>query len=280
MWTIGDKADEVKERCSICIACVTPESIRKSRNDNPLSPDSPLKFSRALTSNNLFLVSLWSCRSKTWMCQTCHSDMVTILPDVAPENVIKASLKADEMPPEFSFGYEADKKKAAEDDAQGSSNGTGGTRPSSQPAGDKEMETKDSTATAPSSPTRTTTSSQRTAVVSPGLIAAEARALSDKTKDSSPATTPIAADPSTDLPKEQGSASTTSSPSPAAPTFRSAHYNPAQPQPTNPPTRPHQAQAQQTQQIHRVNSSPVWLDILIIGFGGVLVALVFRRFFM
>ncbi|KAG0288872.1 Ubiquitin-conjugating enzyme E2 J1 [Linnemannia gamsii] len=218
-------------------------------------------------------------KSKSWMCQTCHLDMVTILPDVAPENVIKASLKADEMPPEFSFGYEADKKKAAEDDAQGSSNGTGGIRPSSQPVGDKkmEMETKDFSATAPSSPTRTAASSPRTAAGSPGLAAAEVRAL--KTNDSSPATTtPITAPPSTDSSKEQESVSATSSPLPATSTFRSAHYNPAQPQPTNPPTRPHQAQ--QTQQIHRVNSSPIWLDILIIGFGGVLVAILFRRFFM
>ncbi|KAF9157038.1 Ubiquitin-conjugating enzyme E2 J1 [Linnemannia schmuckeri] len=154
-------------------------------------------------------------KSKTWVCQTCHSDMVTILPDVAPENVVKASLKADEMPPEFSFGYEADKKKTAEDETQGSSNGTGGNRPS-------------------------------------------------------------------DSPKDQGSASatTTSSSSPSTPTLRSAHYNPAPSQPTNSPTRPQQTQAQQTQQIHRVNSSPMWLDVLIIGFGGVLVALVLKRFLL
>jgi hypothetical protein len=211
--------------------------------------------------------------------------MVTILPDVAPENVVKASLKADEMPPKFSFGYEADKKKVEENDAQGSSNGTGGIRPSSQASNGKELETKDSSATAPSSPTTTAASSPRTAVVSPGLAAAETRALSAKTKDSSPVTTTSTPTPTTALPtgssEEQGSAlATTSSPSPAVPTLRSAHYNSAQPQPTNPPARPHQTQEQQTQQIHRVNSSPIWLDILIIGFGGVLVALVVKRFFM
>ncbi|KAF9140697.1 hypothetical protein BGX30_006135 [Mortierella sp. GBA39] len=221
-------------------------------------------------------------RSKTWVCQTCHSDMVTILPDVAPENVVKASLKADEMPPEFSFGYEADKKKAAEDDAQGSSNGTGGNSPSSQGADDKGSKTKDSSTTAPSSPTRTAASSPKTTVVSPGLSTAEVRALAAQAQDSSPATTAPSTTPlPEDLSKEQGSASaTTSLPSPAAPTFRSAHYNPAQPQPTNSPT-PQQAQGQrQTQQIHRVTSSPIWLDVLIIGFGGVLVALVLKRFLM
>ncbi|KAF9328041.1 hypothetical protein BGZ91_001177 [Linnemannia elongata] len=216
-------------------------------------------------------------KSKTWVCETCHSDMVTILPDVAPGNVVKACLKADEMPPEFSFGYEAD-KKATEDDAQGSSNGTGGNRPSSQGANDKGSKSMDSSTTAPSSPNRIAASSPRTAVVSPGLAAAEAR-----TEDSSPATTIPSTTPlPVDLSKEQGSASaTTSLPSPAAPTFRSAHYNPPQPQPTNSPTRPQQAQGQQqTQQIHRVNSSPIWLDVLIIGFGGVLVALVLKRLLM
>ncbi|KAG9063189.1 hypothetical protein KI688_004790 [Linnemannia hyalina] len=222
-------------------------------------------------------------RSKTWVCQTCHSDMVTILPDVAPENVVKAFLKADEMPPEFSFGYEADKKKAAEDDAQGSSNGTGGNSPSSQGADDKGSKTKDSSTTAPSSPTRTAASSPRTRVVSPGLSSAEARALAAQAQDSSSATTAPSTIPlPTDSSKEQESVSaTTSLPSPAAPTFTSAHYNPAQPQPTNPPTRPQQTQGQQqTQQIHRVHSSPIWLDVLIIGFGGVLVALVLKRFLM
>ncbi|KAF9545259.1 hypothetical protein EC957_011132 [Mortierella hygrophila] len=215
-------------------------------------------------------------RSKTWVCQTCHSDMVTILPDVAPENVVKAFLKADEMPPEFSFGYEADKKRAAEDDAQGSSNGTGGNSLSNQGADDKGSKTKDSSTTAPSSPTRTAASSPRTTVVSPGLFAAEARALAAQAQDSSATTAPSTTPLPTDSSKEQGSASaTTSLPSPAAATFRSTHYNPAQPQPTNPPTRP-----QQTQQIHRVHSSPIWLDVLIIGFGGVLVALVLKRFLM
>ncbi|KAF9295594.1 Ubiquitin-conjugating enzyme E2 J1 [Linnemannia elongata] len=221
-------------------------------------------------------------KSKTWVCETCHSDMVTILPDVAPGNVVKACLKADEMPPEFSFGYEAD-KKATEDDAQGSSNGTGGNRPISQGANDKGSKSMDSSTTAPSSPNRTAASSPRTAVVSPGLAAAEARVLAAQTEDSSPATTIPSTTPlPVDLSKEQGSASaTTSLPSPAAPTFRSAHYNPSQPQPTNSPTRPQQAQGQQqTQQIHRVNSSPIWLDVLIIGFGGVLVALVLKRLLM
>ncbi|KAF9898556.1 hypothetical protein BX616_003878 [Lobosporangium transversale] len=54
-------------------------------------------------------------KSRTWSCPTCQSENISILPDVAPENAVKASLKADELPPEFSFGYEADKKKQAEE---------------------------------------------------------------------------------------------------------------------------------------------------------------------
>lgn len=271
--------------CSrVCVDIATPESTRKVEPLLSLKSLSFLKFARTLTVRRFFSFTfLWMCRSKTWVCQTCHSDMVTILPDVAPENVVKASLKADEMPPEFSFGYEADKKKPAEDDAQGSSNGTGGNRPSSQGADNKGLQAKDSSATAPSSPTRTAASSPRTAVVSPGLAAAEARALAAQAQDSSPATTTPSTTPlPTDSSKEQGSASaTTSLQSPVAPTLRPAHYNPAQPQPINPPTQPQQEQVQQqAQQIHRVNSSPIWLDVLIIGFGGVLVALVLKRFLM
>ncbi|KAF9428531.1 hypothetical protein BGZ94_002071 [Podila epigama] len=57
-------------------------------------------------------------KSKSWRCQTCQQENVEHLPDVTPENAVKASLKADEMP-EFSFGYEADKKNAE----AGASNG-------------------------------------------------------------------------------------------------------------------------------------------------------------
>ncbi|KAF9122620.1 Ubiquitin-conjugating enzyme E2 J1 [Mortierella sp. 14UC] len=225
-------------------------------------------------------------KSKTWVCPTCHSDMVSILPDIAPENAVKASLKADEMPPEFSFGYEADKKKTAEDEAQGSSNGAG-AEGDSQAADDNGSEAKDITTTpAPSSPTRTAGSSPRTVVVSPGLAAAEARDLATMPQGSSsstPSATPSVATSTilpTDSSKEQSTATATAPPSSAAPIFRPAHYNPAQPQPTNPPTRPQQQTQQHQTQIQRVNSSPMWLDILIIGFGGVLVALVVKRLFM
>ncbi|KAK3841433.1 MAG: ubiquitin-conjugating enzyme/RWD-like protein [Linnemannia gamsii] len=227
-------------------------------------------------------------KSKSWVCQTCHSNMVTILPDVAPENVVKASLKADEMPPEFSFGYEADKKKAAEDEAQGSSNGTG-AKPNNQAVDGKRLESKDTTTATPtpSSPSRTGESSPQREIVSPGLAAAEMRVLTAMTQDSSPpapSSSPTMATSTvlpTDSSREQGS-STTAASSSTAPTFRSAHYNPSPPQPTNPPTRSQQQTPQhQTQtQIQRANSSPMWLDILIIGFGGVLVALVVKRFFM
>ncbi|KAF9577984.1 Ubiquitin-conjugating enzyme E2 J1, partial [Lunasporangiospora selenospora] len=50
-------------------------------------------------------------KSKAWRCSTCQLDNITIVPDVAPENVVKASLKEGEMPPDFSFGYEEDRKK-------------------------------------------------------------------------------------------------------------------------------------------------------------------------
>ncbi|KAG0378695.1 hypothetical protein BGX24_003088 [Mortierella sp. AD032] len=211
--------------------------------------------------------------------------MVTILPDVAPENVVKASLKADEMPPEFSFGYEADKKKAAEDEAQGSSNGTG-AKSNNQAADGKGLESNDTTTATPT-PSRTGESSPQREIVSPGLAAAEMRVFASMTQDSSPpapSSSPAMATSTilpTDSSREQGSATTAASSS-TAPTFRSAHYNPSPPQPTNPPTRSQQQtpQHQIQTQIQRANSSPMWLDILIIGFGGVLVALVVKRFFM
>ncbi|KAF8951980.1 Ubiquitin-conjugating enzyme E2 J1, partial [Entomortierella lignicola] len=65
-------------------------------------------------------------KSRTWVCPTCGTENIAILPDVAPEDVVKASLKADEMPPEFSFGYEADKKKQQLDKDENEDTNTGG----------------------------------------------------------------------------------------------------------------------------------------------------------
>jgi hypothetical protein len=209
--------------------------------------------------------------------------MLSILPDVAPENAVKASLKADEMPPEFSFGYEADKKKAAEDKAQGSRNGES-TKENSQVADDNRSESESDTIIPESlSPTSTPGSSPHPTSVSPALSVTEATAMTRGSSPSGPSAT-VAVASTTVLPtvpsKEQTTVATTAPSSPAAPTIGLVHYNPGQPQPTNPPMRAGQQTQHYQSQMQRTNSSPIWLDILIIGFGGVLVALVVKRLFM
>ncbi|KAF9924616.1 Ubiquitin-conjugating enzyme E2 J1 [Linnemannia zychae] len=209
-------------------------------------------------------------RSRTWVCQTCHSDMVSILPDVAPENVVKASLKADEMPPEFSFGYEADKKKATEKDPLAESNAeeseSNKSNNQTQTVDGKESETNH-----PSSPK--VTAPDHTSRVE------ETKILVNKAQEATLATFTLL---STDSVKQQESTSKATSSTGSTP--KSMHNNSVPSQTTTdlpaPLQHPTQRTSQTQQQMQRANSSPIWLDILIIGFGGVLVALVVKRFFM
>ncbi|KAI1320000.1 hypothetical protein EDD11_002331 [Mortierella claussenii] len=168
-------------------------------------------------------------KSKTWTCSTCRSENVVILPDVAPEDVVKVSLKADEMPPEFSFGYEADKKKQEETD-------------------DKER-------AAAAGASKTT-----------GTITIPPPARSS----SSPSPTLTAATVVRDL-RHQA----------ATPSDPRSSSNSLEPR-TVPPQHQSLYQPQAPEQIQAVrpadSSIPVWLDVLILGFGGVLVALIIRRF--
>ncbi|GJJ71178.1 ubiquitin-conjugating enzyme E2 J1 [Entomortierella parvispora] len=193
-------------------------------------------------------------KSKNWTCPTCHLENVEILPDVAPENVVKASLKADEMPPEFSFGYEADKKKQQEKDTA--------------EADSKEKASKDEGSS--------TTSAQKSDIVSTHQQPA--------TQNPSPSNT--AKSPVQDPPRAASSST--------HPHHHHHHHHHHHPQhhgaPTAISTRISQpttaaagagaaAQAQAQILTRQADSSiPIWLDALILGFGGILVALIIRRF--
>ncbi|KAF9965804.1 hypothetical protein BGZ70_004112 [Mortierella alpina] len=192
-------------------------------------------------------------KSKTWTCPTCKLENVVILPDVAPENAVKASLKADEMPPEFSFGYESDKKKEEKQESAASNS-------NSSSSSDKAIvENRSSESSAASNTTQNS-----------GIIGAETETTATTATAATTAASPQ------DPPRE------THVMSPAPPTsseqLRTSSSLPI------PPSSPQQSQTHTmaqplTQARQAANSnSPIWLDALILGFGGLLLAMVIRRF--
>ncbi|KAG0256452.1 hypothetical protein BG011_004498 [Mortierella polycephala] len=192
-------------------------------------------------------------KSRTWMCPTCNLENVAILPDVAPENVVKASLKADEMPPEFSFGYEADKKKQQEDsDAKemDDSSTVSGNNNGSPNNNDKETPQEslaDEIALQNPVPSSSAVSTSNHGNSHAGVE----RTTEDKEphlQQRSPSTATPTLTPS----------STLQDPSRAAIATR---------------TQGQPAQVQRTG-----SNIPVWLDVLILGFGGLLLAMIIRRF--
>ncbi|KAF9363766.1 hypothetical protein BGX34_003373 [Mortierella sp. NVP85] len=187
-------------------------------------------------------------RSKTWVCSTCCEANVTILPDVAPENAVKASLKADEMPPEFSFGYEADKKKEQGDETKTEDN----------------IKEQGSTPLA-SSPSSSPSPSPSGPILKEGSEAAI-------TTGSHQSRTPIPADSvrktPQDPPRTPNSAST--QPSTVLRARTSAQ-----------PTQQQQQQAQPQGQVQARSAGsgiPMWFDALLLGLASLLVVMVIRRF--
>ncbi|KAG0041056.1 Ubiquitin-conjugating enzyme E2 J1 [Podila clonocystis] len=205
-------------------------------------------------------------RSKAWKCQACQQTNVEILPDIAPENVVKASLKVGEMP-EFSLGYESDKKNnqaTEEQEGQGSPNasaitaagaaaaaralatGPGNSNATSLGA----VEPADSRAeSAESALAKTSTSRQETPSSSSSPVLKSSSVGTEKT---TAAATTIS---------YSIRATTTTSSSPIAAV-------PAQPVQRNP-----RAPIRRTD-----TGAPVWLDALILSLGGLLIAMIIRRF--
>ncbi|KAK3809305.1 MAG: UBC-like protein [Benniella sp.] len=185
-------------------------------------------------------------RSKTWVCSTCCEANITILPDVAPENAVKASLKADEMPPEFSFGYEADKKKDQGDETKTGDNikeqGSSplASSPSPSPSGPILKEGSEAAVTTGSHQSRTTVSPIPTDTVR-------------KTPQDPPRTPNSSTQPSTVL-RARTSA-----------------------QPTQ--QQHQQVQPQGQVQARSAGSGiPMWFDALLLGLASLLVVMVIRRF--
>lgn len=172
---------------------------------------------------------------------------MVILPDVAPENAVKASLKADEMPPEFSFGYESDKKKEEKQENTASNSNS-----SSEKATTQQHSSGSSADSGLTQGSGINVVGPQTTTTGVGMPASP---------QDPPRGTHVAS-PAPSTSSEQQ----TSSALPVAPT------PPQQPQ-THTMTRP------LTQARPAVNSrSPIWLDALILGFGGLLLAMVIRRF--
>ncbi|KAG0003670.1 Ubiquitin-conjugating enzyme E2 J1 [Entomortierella chlamydospora] len=214
-------------------------------------------------------------KSKTWVCTTCQTENIAILPDVAPEDVVKASLKADEMPPEFSFGYEADKKK--QQSTEGDSKDSDSNR-DNEVIKDRDQE---------SSPTATADTLLST---TPNVDGGHSDDADSKLKDTQTQSSPLSSVPATISSSHQhlhnnnnvsgSTSSTTSSSTPNSSISTSPIAG------VRPRTEVQQRQQQQLQTQaqpltlrRRVESSiPMWLDALILGLASILVAMLIRRF--
>ncbi|KAF9180347.1 hypothetical protein BGZ51_006228 [Haplosporangium sp. Z 767] len=198
-------------------------------------------------------------KSRTWTCPTCNLENVTILPDVAPENVVKASLKADEMPPEFSFGYEADKKKQQEDDDAKEKGGSSTVSGSNSDNNDRSGSPINNDKETPQETLDDEVASQNPAPSSPALSISNHcnshAGVERTTEEKEPHLQQQS--PSTSAPTLAPSSTLQDPP-------RAAVATHTQGQPT---------------QVQRTGSNiPIWLDALILGFGGLLVAMIIRRF--
>ncbi|KAF9571665.1 hypothetical protein EC968_000333 [Mortierella alpina] len=191
-------------------------------------------------------------KSKTWTCPTCKLENVAILPDVAPEYAVKASLKEGEMPPEFSFGYESDKKKEENQENSASTSNS-----SSIGSDEAATEQRSSESTAASGLTQ-----------------------SSRINGAEPETMTPAAVATAASPQDPPRGTHVASPAPSA-SSEQVRTSSSAPEPTSPPQQPqtHTMTQPLTQMRPAANSnSPIWLDALILGFGGLLVAMIIRRF--
>ncbi|KAF9317813.1 hypothetical protein BG003_000279 [Podila horticola] len=209
-------------------------------------------------------------RSKAWKCQVCQQNNVEILPDVAPENAVKASLKAGEMP-EFSFGYESDKKNSqttGEQDGQKTPT-TPATTAAGAAAAARALATgSSSSGLASLGHAKTTESRAETAInITP------VKASTSCQEAPSCSSSPMLKSPSVGTEKTAAAVATTSHTIRATTTTTTASSPPtaipAQPVQGNSPRAP----------IRRTDTgAPVWLDALILSLGGLLIAMIIRRF--
>ncbi|KAF9157416.1 Ubiquitin-conjugating enzyme E2 J1 [Mortierella sp. AD011] len=208
-------------------------------------------------------------KSKTWVCTTCQTENIAILPDVAPEDVVKASLKADEMPPEFSFGYESDKKK--QQSTEGGSKDSTDSNKDNEAIKDRDQE---------SSPTATADTLLSTTLHVDGSHSDDA---DSKLQTQS---SPLSSVPATissshqHLHNNNNVSDSISSTTPSSTPNSSISTSPIAG--LRPRTDVQQQQQQQLQPLtlrRRVESSiPMWLDALILGLASILVAMLIRRF--
>ncbi|KAF9359928.1 Ubiquitin-conjugating enzyme E2 J1 [Mortierella sp. AD094] len=219
-------------------------------------------------------------KSKTWVCTTCRTENIAILPDVAPEDVVKASLKVDEMPPEFSFGYEADKKKQ-----QSTESGSNDTNNSSK---DNEAIRNNDQGSLPTATAKALLST------APSGNGGHSNDADSKLTDTRTQSSPLSSVPATTSSSHQylhnnnvsGSISSTIlSSTPQDPrTVSNASISTSSTAGLRPRTAVQQqlqlqTQAQPLTLRRRVESSiPMWLDALILGLASILVAMVIRRF--
>ncbi|KAI8363112.1 ubiquitin-conjugating enzyme/RWD-like protein [Mortierella sp. GBAus27b] len=194
-------------------------------------------------------------RSKSWVCSTCCESNVALLPDVAPGNVIKASLKADEMPSGFSFGYEADKKKGQE----------------------KEQEQKqaDNNSTRDNSSNETSRSASIVTVTSTNTNAGE----NHPSPPTQPTTTTTTTIPS--IPENSVRTTPQDPPRTSNPPTHASNTAVLRARTSVPQQRQQQQQTQsqgQVQTRHVESGIPIWFDALLFGLAGILVVMVIRRF--
>ncbi|KAF9338059.1 Ubiquitin-conjugating enzyme E2 J1 [Podila minutissima] len=210
-------------------------------------------------------------RSKAWKCQACQQSNVEILLDVAPENAVKASLKTGEMP-EFSFGYESDKKNSQATEEQEGQKipatsaittagaaaaaaralATGSSSSSLTSLGAAEPTDSRAESATDNAPAKVSTSHQETPSCSSSPVLKSPSVGKEKTT----------AAVTTALHTIRATTTTTTSSSPTAAV-------PAQPVQGNSPRAP----------IRRTDvGAPVWLDALILSLGGLLIAMIIRRF--
>ncbi|KAG0001529.1 Ubiquitin-conjugating enzyme E2 J1 [Modicella reniformis] len=277
---IGGLDTSVEARKALAVRYVQSETGNTTNTASPLGTENK---QRALVID----VATTICQiedltmSRTWVCPTCCEENVAILPDVAPEDVVRASLNADEMPPEFSFGYEAATKRQQTEETKNN------TTNSDKVSQDSKEQAKTPLASSSPSPSPSPSQSQ-----SPSSSPSEPAVASDSHNVQRAGT-----EPDTIVSHQH---QTSSSPIPADAVLRTHEEPPRTPgsntlhsttvlrartsaqatQPQQPQQQQQQAQPQQGQvQVRRTESGiPIWFDALILGLAGLLVVMVVRRF--
>ncbi|KAF9216654.1 hypothetical protein BGZ59_008687 [Podila verticillata] len=210
-------------------------------------------------------------RSKAWKCQVCQQNNVDILPDVAPENAVKASLKAGEIP-EFSFGYESDKKKnnqtSEEQEGQRTASTPAVTAAGLAAAARAHVAGSSSSSLTPSGPAEPTKSRPE-----PVIDSAQANASISHQAAPSSSSSPLLKSPAVGTEKTTAAAAATSH------TSRSTTITTTTSSPTAAiPPQPAQGNSPRAPIRRTETGAPVWLDALILSLGGLLVAMIIRRF--